>query len=140
MTRSDTCPRSTGRRAVGARGCSVGCSRRGEGDSGQRGRDRGYVTAINGTSDDVALDADTADVGCVEIAETTTQAAVPDEIIAESERCVLADAEACGVLSTSLWWVVELELVVGGDVARAVLAVGQDTALERDEQLGISLW
>ncbi len=59
----------------------------------------------------------------VEVVEVAAEALVPGGVIAEGELTILADGEASGVDSTSLGWVIKLELVVGGDVASPTLGI-----------------
>lgn len=76
----------------------------------------------------------------VEVVEVAAQALVPSGVGAECERTILADGETSGVDGTSLGWVIELELVVGGDIASAALRVLEDTTGEGQlEGSGLSL-
>ena len=63
----------------------------------------------------------------VEVVEIAAQALIPSGVGAECERTILADGETSGVDGTSLGWVIELELVVGGNVASAALRIHEDT-------------
>lgn len=70
----------------------------------------------------------------VEVVESAAQALVPDSRATESECAVGADGETAGVDGTGLGRAVELELLVGGNVTSAVVAVGEDTVVEGDGQ------
>ena len=77
------------------------------------------------------MDTHAADVLQIQIIERmirgrarSRKTAVPDRVVADSHAAVLADGEAGGVDGAGLGRVVELELLVGGDVARAALAIG----------------
>lgn len=72
----------------------------------------------------------------VEVVEVSTEALVPSRIGAESELSVLADRETSGIDGTSLGWVVELELIVRGDVASAALCILKDTTRESQFEWG----
>jgi len=76
----------------------------------------------------------------VEVVEGTAQALVPDGRATERKGAVGTGGETTSVDGTSLSWSVELELLVGGNVSGAVLAVSEDTVLEGDlEDVGTSL-
>lgn len=71
----------------------------------------------------------------VEVVEVAAQALEEDSGVAEGKRAVAASRPASSVDGASLGRAVELELVVGGDVAGAVLGVGENTVLEGDLKL-----
>ena len=76
----------------------------------------------------------------VEIVKVATEALVPSGIGPKCELAILADGETSGVNGTSLGWVIELELVVGSDIASAALRILQDTTGESQlEGSGLSL-
>lgn len=70
----------------------------------------------------------------VEVVEGTAQALLEDSVWAKNKGVVGADSPAGVVDGTSLDWVVELELPVGGDVTNASLGVLEDTVLEGEHQ------
>jgi hypothetical protein len=72
----------------------------------------------------------------VEVVKVAAQALVEDGGTAKSERTVAASRPASSVDGTSLGRIVELELVVGGNVTSAVLGVHEDAVLEGDLKLG----
>lgn len=102
-----------------------------------RGRS-GSDLAISSTADggarandvDVDLRALVAGGLVVKVVEGTAQALVEDGRVTKGKSAVAADRPARGVDGTSLGRLVELELVVGGDVASAALVVSQDTVGE----------
>lgn len=59
----------------------------------------------------------------VQVVECTREAAVEGLGLAQSEHIVLANGEAAGEESTGLSGLVELELVVGGNVTNAILRI-----------------
>ena len=71
----------------------------------------------------------------VKVVEVAAQALEEDSGVAEGKRAVAASRPASSVDGASLGRAVELELVVGGDVAGAVLGVGENTVLEGDLKL-----
>ena len=82
-------------------------------------------------------------VAVVEVVEATRVAGVEDGRATKSERAIATDGETASVDGTSLRWRVELELVVGGNVASVALLVlehpvveGQD---ERTHAIGLTL-
>lgn len=89
------------------------------------------------TLDDVDVDlvALVASGLVVEVVEVAAQALEEDSGAAEGKRAVAASRPASSVDSASLGRAVELELVVGGDVAGTVLGVGENTVLEGDLKL-----
>lgn len=106
------------------------------------GRLGGSSSANSAAVDDLEVDraALSSAVLVVKVEETTAQALLENSIWAENKSAVAADSPAGGVDGTSLHWVVKLELVVGGDVADAVLVVLEDTILEsKGQSLGLSL-
>jgi hypothetical protein len=70
----------------------------------------------------------------VEVVEVTAQALVEDSRGADGEGSVAADGETRGVDGTGLGGLVELELVVGGNVTSAALVIGQDTVGKSNSQ------
>jgi len=78
-------------------------------------------------------------VAIVEVVEAATEA-LPENIgAAESQAAVAADGEASGEDSTGLGWLIELELEVGRNVARAADGVGQDAVAQADFETGVGL-
>ena len=69
----------------------------------------------------------------VEIVKGTAQAAVEDGTAANGECAVLADRPSAGEESSGLCWVVELELLVGNDLASTTFLVGELAILEGDD-------
>lgn len=67
----------------------------------------------------------------IEIVKASRQALVEDTASAKSESAVSANAEASSVESASLWWVIELELVVAGDVAGTAMGVLENAVGKR---------
>lgn len=63
----------------------------------------------------------------VQVVEVTAQALVENVGATESQGAIRAHAEAGSVDGTGLSWLVELELVVGGNVTCSALAVEEDT-------------
>jgi len=61
-----------------------------------------------------------------------------DGTATESEGVVFADGETCVVQAGVLERVVELELMVGNDVAGASSLVGKDTISELDDWLSVA--
>lgn len=108
---------------------AVGANRRGSGSS------RLAVGALAGRAatvvDDVDVDgrAQGAPVAVVEVVELACTlaalTAVEDGRVTKGKRAVSANAEAIIVDGASLRWVVELQLVVAGDVAGATVLVRQ---------------
>jgi len=91
------------------------------------------------TRDDVDVDraALAGSVVVVEVVEGTAQALLEDSVGAEDEGVVVgADGPAGVVDGAGLSGVVELELVVGGDVADTALGILQDTAAEGEHEGG----
>ncbi len=78
-------------------------------------------------------------VPVVKVVEVSAAALVEDVGATKSQATVSADRPTRGVDGTSLGWLVELELVVGGDVSCASLRVGQNTILQRDLEGGVGL-
>lgn len=76
-------------------------------------------------SDDLNVDwrALSGRVVVVQVVEGAAEALVPGGVVTDGERVVAADREPGGVDGTSLRWLVELELVVGRNVASAALRV-----------------
>lgn len=95
-------------------------------------RSTGGTTLDNVDVDLVAL---VASGLVVEVVEVAAQALEEDSGVAEGKRAVAASRPASSVDGASLGRAVELELVVGGDVAGAVLGVGENTVLEGDLKL-----
>lgn len=118
---------------------SVGAGGDGGGGGGLDGAGAGGAGGAEGLEvDGVAL---SGGVLVVEVVEGAAQALVEDSRVAEGEGAVLTDGPAGSVDGTSLGRTVELELVVGGDVASAALGVGEDTILELDlEGNRLPLW
>jgi len=78
-------------------------------------------------------------VAVVEVVETTAEALPEDVGAAEGQAAVSAHGEAGGVDGTSLRWLVELELVVGRNVAGAANRVSQDAVAKTDLEGGVGL-
>ena len=76
-------------------------------------------------------------VRVVQVVERAAQALVPHCITTDGERAVGADGEPRGVDGASLWWVVELELLIGRDVASAALRIHENTIVEGDDERGM---
>ena len=75
----------------------------------------------------------------VEIVEVAAEALPEDVGAAESQAAIAADGEAGGVDGAGLGWLVELELVVGGDVAGTANRVGQHAVAEGHLESGAAL-
>lgn len=90
------------------------------------------------TVDDLDVDWAALSAGAVivEVVEGTTQALVKDSVWAERKSTVAADSPALVVNRSLLDGVVELELVVGSDVANAAFGVLEVTVLEGEHQGG----
>jgi hypothetical protein len=70
----------------------------------------------------------------VQVVEGTRKAAVEGLAVAKGEDVVLANGEAAGEQGTGLSRLVELELVVRGDVANAVLSILGGTVLKGHDE------
>jgi hypothetical protein len=64
---------------------------------------------------------------------------VPNGRTTESEGTIAAGGEARSVDGTCLRWLVELELIVRGDIAGTARLVRQDTVLEREDKIALAL-
>lgn len=71
-------------------------------------------------------------VAVVEVVEGATEALPEDVRGPKSQAAVRTDGETGGVDGAGLGWLVELELVIGRDVAGAALRISQDTVAESD--------
>jgi hypothetical protein len=80
-----------------------------------------------------------SDTLVVEVVKGTTEALIPGLVIAEGETIVGAHRKAGGPDGACLWRAVELELLVCCDVASSAKRVGQDTILQGDTELSVSL-
>ena len=65
----------------------------------------------------------------VKVGEASALTAIEDSTAANCERTIGADGKASGEESVRLEDVVELELLVGDDLALAVVLIGKDTVL-----------
>ena len=74
-------------------------------------------------SDEVALDALATNTLEVKVREAAAKTLPPDDIATKRQTAVLAHREACGPDGASLGWVVELELLVGCNVACSALGI-----------------
>src|SRR5450755_3217810 len=97
---------------------------------------RGASPVSSATDERERLDGDgralSSPVAVVQVVEAAAEA-LPEHVgAAQRQAPVGAEGEAGGVDGASLGWLVELELVVGGDVASPADRVGQDAVVERD--------
>ena len=75
----------------------------------------------------------------VEIVEVAAEALPEDVGAAQSQAAVAADGEASSVDGAGLGWLIELELVVGGNVASTADSIGQDAVAEGYLEGGVAL-
>lgn len=77
----------------------------------------------------------------VQVVEAAGVALVPERRSAKRQRRVTAHGEASGVNGASLRWIVELELVIAGNIASAALGVLENAACQSEnEESGGAVW
>lgn len=75
----------------------------------------------------------------VEVREAAALAAVEDGAAADCEGAIGADGKAINVDRVRLYWVIELELLVGDNLTLSVILVGEDTILQNHDG-GVCAW
>jgi len=75
----------------------------------------------------------------IKIVETAGLALPPDRLAAQRKGTIVADGEACSVNGTSLRGLVELKLVVGGDITGAAILVHKDAVDKCDGEVVLAL-
>ncbi len=70
----------------------------------------------------------------VDVVKLSTQTLPPDVLGTNGKSLVGAKGEASSIFSPSLGGSIELELVIGGDIASSASLVLQDTALESEAE------
>jgi hypothetical protein len=116
------------------RGLRLAITDLGSNTSGGRAR-AGSTAWENVQVDWVAL---SGPMSVVKVVETTTVALVEDGRSTESQGTVATRRPSSSVDSTSLGWLVELVLVVGGNVSGTTFGIGQDTVGEIDGESTLS--
>ena len=71
-------------------------------------------------------------VTVIQVVKATAAALPPDTAVTKGQSAVLANREARGVNGTGLWWVIELELIVGGNVTCSTVCVFENAIVESE--------
>ena len=78
-------------------------------------------------------------VTVVQVVKGSTEALPEDAAATETKSSIFTDGKSSGIDGTGLWWIVELELVVGSNITGTTLRILEDTIVKSQRKGRVGL-